>query len=100
MSRGQLATRIDAFPEDYDYRDEGCDLAPACLACPFPACRYDDAAPLLRARAAALREFLQQGANPRDVASKLGVSLRTVQRHNARRLNAPRRRARRTAPAA
>lgn len=37
-SRGR---RSDLKPEFIEYRDTGCDLAPACLACPFDVCRYD-----------------------------------------------------------
>ena len=33
--------RADALPEHQDYRDEGCDLFPSCLACPLVRCRYD-----------------------------------------------------------
>ena len=28
--------------------DEGCDLAPSCLNCPFPICRHDLSIPELR----------------------------------------------------
>ena len=34
--------RREALPEHADYRDEGCDLSPSCLACPLPRCRYDE----------------------------------------------------------
>jgi len=27
--------------DDYQYRDEGCELAASCLNCPFPQCVYD-----------------------------------------------------------
>ncbi|MEX2372327.1 MAG: HTH domain-containing protein [Dehalococcoidia bacterium] len=33
--------RSDALPEQVEYRDDGCDLFPSCLACPLPRCRYD-----------------------------------------------------------
>jgi len=29
------------MPEGLTYQDTGCDLAPSCLNCPFPSCRYD-----------------------------------------------------------
>ena len=32
----------DSLPEAHPYRDDGCDLAPACLRCPLPRCKYDD----------------------------------------------------------
>lgn len=34
--------RRDPLPEHLDYRDDGCDLHPACLSCPFSRCRYDE----------------------------------------------------------
>ncbi|MEX0749434.1 MAG: hypothetical protein WD359_01380 [Dehalococcoidia bacterium] len=33
--------RCDTLPEDAVYRDTGCDLAPSCLNCPLPRCKYD-----------------------------------------------------------
>jgi len=33
--------RCDTLPEDADYRDTGCELAPSCLRCPLPRCKYD-----------------------------------------------------------
>ena len=29
------------LPENTDYRDTGCNLAPSCLNCPLPRCKYD-----------------------------------------------------------
>ena len=29
------------LPENATYRDDGCDLHPCCLSCPFVRCRYD-----------------------------------------------------------
>ncbi|MCI0778246.1 MAG: hypothetical protein J4N95_08690 [Chloroflexi bacterium] len=28
--------RKEALPENHDYKDTGCELAPSCLSCPFP----------------------------------------------------------------
>ena len=33
-----------ALPEQQQYRDTGCDVAPACLSCPLSACKHDDPA--------------------------------------------------------
>ena len=33
--------RRDAYPEGTDYKDRGCQLAPACLSCPFDRCHDD-----------------------------------------------------------
>ena len=32
---------VDDLPENCDYFDEGCNLAPSCLNCPFPFCIHD-----------------------------------------------------------
>jgi hypothetical protein len=34
--------RGDTLPEDTEYRDTGCSLAPSCLSCPLPQCRHDE----------------------------------------------------------
>jgi len=40
--RPRLAlVRCDTLPEDADYHDTGCELAPSCLKCPLPQCKYD-----------------------------------------------------------
>ena len=72
----------DGLPEHTPYRDTGCDLAPQCLACPLPACRYD--LPHKRAgvllQQVALRPLLSQGLTINEMAGQLGVSRRTVLR--------------------
>lgn len=30
-----------SFPFDEVYRDDGCSIAPRCLSCPLPECRYE-----------------------------------------------------------
>ena len=34
--------RREALPEYANYKDEGCELAPSCLRCPFARCKYDE----------------------------------------------------------
>jgi hypothetical protein len=62
------------------WRDDGCEIAPKCLECPLPACRYD--LPPKRAgalmREAQLRALLAEGLTPDEAAVKMGVSRRTV----------------------
>ena len=74
----------DLPPEYCKYQDEGCDLAPSCLECPFPTCVYDlprgkqrHHNQLRSERMVALRS---QGRSIREIARTLGVSRRTVQR--------------------
>jgi hypothetical protein len=35
--------REDAYPENIEWHDTGCEIAPSCLACPLPECKYDAA---------------------------------------------------------
>lgn len=70
----------DHLPENTHYRDDGCEIAPHCLQCPLPACRYD--LPPKRAgalmREAQLRELLATGYSADEAAVMMGVSRRTI----------------------
>ncbi|MBI5289949.1 MAG: helix-turn-helix domain-containing protein [Chloroflexi bacterium] len=74
--------RGDAYPEGATYRDTGCDIAPSCLRCPLPSCRYDEplhvaASRERRARVVALWDGgLAVGA----IAVEVGLSERSVYR--------------------
>lgn len=67
-------------PEQTSYVDNGCDIAPRCLACPLPRCRYD--LPPRRAGALlrwlAVEALLGEGRTAAEVADELGMSRRTV----------------------
>lgn len=73
--------RFDALPEHLAYLDEGCDLAPSCLRCPFAVCRYDG--PSFRAlrlmpRDEAIRQRRGEGAEIDVLAEDYGLSRRSV----------------------
>jgi len=73
----------DLLPEYCQYQDDGCDLFPICLCCPFPRCRYDD--PGRKHKGKELRNeemlrLLEEGKGIREVAQRFGVSKRTVYR--------------------
>ena len=78
---------VDAPPEFWHFEDTGCDVAPACLRCPLPVCKYDD--PLAkrremrRVRYAPVLLLLGQGVPAREVAEQTGISARTVARLKA-----------------
>ena len=83
--RNQATDERDPLPEHTLYRDEGCDLFPACLRCPLPQCRYDEPGRLQReARQGRDREVLRlacQGRrSPGELAVVFGMSVRTVYR--------------------
>jgi len=76
--------RRDVLPENKVYKDDGCSVAPQCLACPMPVCRYDIPGGL-RAVQNVERDadilHLKDLNVPVDViASTVGTSRRTVYR--------------------
>jgi hypothetical protein len=78
-------TAADLLPEECAYRDEGCELAPACLYCPFPSCSLDlpagQGSLKKEYRDQAIREgFKKQGMSVAALARQFAVSERTVRR--------------------
>ena len=86
MTRGPLP-RADAFSDHRNWQDTGCEVAPRCLECPLPACRYDvagGARHLLNiARDDEIRQRLSAGESAPAVAARFGLGVRTVYRVNA-----------------
>lgn len=81
------ATPSHAFPEQVDWRDTGCEEAPACLRCPLHQCKHDDPGWLASGRRALRDQEIMQavaGRSVGDVADEIGerfrVSARTVYR--------------------
>ena len=75
----------DPRPEHVDYRDEGCELAPECLACPLPRCRHDDPGWLRReAKEKRNRDLLaarrDEGLGVGALANRFGLSRSMVHR--------------------
>ena len=75
----------DLLPEYCHYKDEGCEFADSCLACPFLQCIYEQPGGRqrwlnkLRDREI-VRLFVSEGKGVRELALEFGVSQRTVQR--------------------
>ena len=71
-------------PRFSDYPDDGCEVAPSCLRCPLPQCKYDDPGLLtrmrVRARQAPALLLLAQGVSVAEVAEQTGYSWRAVHR--------------------
>ena len=73
-----------ALPEGSYYPDNGCNIAPACLSCPLPLCKYDD--PEWQGqneRSARDRQIVWRwgrGQRSREIAAAFDVNERTVQR--------------------
>lgn len=71
----------------YYVKDEGCAVAPACLACPLPRCRYEVAGGIaaiqVRARADVIVAARAAGEPVASIAARLGISRRSVFRVTA-----------------
>ena len=85
MSPQKNVPIIDALPEHYPYRDDGCDASPSCLRCPLPYCKYDDPIAYHRdIRESRDREVLRvsraQDKTVPQLARHFGLSQRTVHR--------------------
>ena len=73
----------DVLPEYYRYHDDGCDLSPSCLNCPFSQCRYDEPGRRQKRKELRNREMLrllEEGKGIKELAQCFGVSKRTVYR--------------------
>lgn len=74
---------LDTLPELYPFRDDGCDVAPACLQCPLPRCKYDDPGWYQRElRGQRDQRILEarraEGLTVPQLSRRFGVSQRTV----------------------
>ena len=82
----EKVVRYDSLPEGSTYTDTGCELAPSCLSCPFPRCRYDGGSPL-RSQAAEhlyrFRQLREAGLSVDAAAREMGVSRRQAFRYRA-----------------
>ncbi len=84
MEQVNVERALDLPPEYCSYGDDGCDLAPSCLNCPFPRCRFDAPGEGMRQvkgrRDRKLVRLRQEGAGIAELARRFGVSKRTVHR--------------------
>lgn len=75
---------IDLLPEEFPYQDDGCELWPHCLDCPFPCCVREEPWGkerfLKTKRAERMMELKQEGKGIKEIARIFEVSTRTVQR--------------------
>ena len=79
-----VRVRSNGLPENFRYRDTGCELAPACLYCPLAVCKYDDSN--WGKRNSKVRRDLDivrlrsNGMNVAQIATEVNTSERTVYR--------------------
>jgi hypothetical protein len=80
--------RSDALPEHTRYVDTGCDVHHSCLSCPLVRCRYDEPGGARRlfseGRDRSIVALRRAGVDFEEIASRFGVSRRTVFRALAR----------------
>ena len=82
---GERGSRIErGLPENYNYRDTGCELAPSCLECPLAVCKYDDPT-YGRSNRTVFRDreivrLRTQGSKVSEIAKSVCTSERTVYR--------------------
>ena len=85
-SRLKMETELiwDLLPEEFLYEDNGCELFPSCLNCPFPDCLEEEPWGkerfLKRRRAERMMELKKEGKSVKEIARIFEVSPRTVQR--------------------
>jgi DNA-binding transcriptional ArsR family regulator len=74
----------DLLPEEFPLENDGCELWPHCLTCPFPYCIKEEPWGkekwLKAGRARRMQELHREGKSTGDIARIFGVSARTVQR--------------------
>lgn len=79
--------RSPHFAYNRHYVDTGCSLAPKCLSCPFPRCRYDVQRSARRLsmsdRNADIRARLRAAIPAAQLAAEYGITIRQVYRLKA-----------------
>lgn len=84
MTSPGTTTHSGYQPDDINWKDNGCDLNPACLSCPLPRCIEEEprGKQKLRmlARASHMAQLKRQGKSTREIAALFNISQRTVQR--------------------
>lgn len=76
---------IDALPEFFSYRDNGCEVSVSCLGCHLPRCKFDDPGWFRKAErdqrdTEVLRARRSTGSSVPELARRFGVSQRTIHR--------------------
>ena len=78
--------RRDKYPDNMvgkgNYHDAGCSIAPSCLECPLPECRYDARSNTVRvaARDRRIRRSRERGQRCDSLAKRFGLSTRSIHR--------------------
>jgi len=85
VAKNKVELLMDALPENYPYRDEGCDWFASCLKCPLERCRFDEPGWVQeearqRRDMEVMRVRESEGKSVPELAQIFGISTRTVHR--------------------
>ncbi len=76
--KGGVTPTFDTYP------DRGCSLAPSCLECPLPVCRYEVPGGIRQIRAmerdAEATRLMHEGLTPKEIGVSLGMPERSAWR--------------------
>ena len=76
--------RAESLPETLIgksyYRDTGCSIAPECLECPLPQCRYDQVPETTGPRNAEMRKLKAEGSDVATLMIQFDLSNRQIHR--------------------
>ena len=72
----------DLLADEFECKDEGCDLFPSCLNCPLPRCRYDKEGRRAKneLRDEEISRLKGEGQSVKELADRFELSKRTVHR--------------------
>jgi hypothetical protein len=83
-----LVKEFDIIPDDFNWKDNGCEIHPSCLNCPLERCMEEEPRGRQRlrmlARSRHMQELRVQGRSIPEISRIFQVSQRTVQRALAR----------------
>ncbi len=82
---GRNYNRKEDYSPKFTRADDGCSIAPTCLKCPLPRCRYDlplkmQQSAVTQERDSMIRKARAAGASAPQIAEAAGISDRTVYR--------------------
>ena len=85
LNRKRYEPDLDRLPEQMYYADNGCEVAMSCLNCPLPQCKFDNPGWYRSYRRQVRDEeilwsFHYEGLTAFELASRFGLSPRTIQR--------------------
>jgi hypothetical protein len=79
-----VSQQADPKPEYFQYKDEGCNYARSCLACPYDRCLFDGQhgkrSAMTQIRSREIKKLFKSGRNVKELVDIFGVSNKTIYR--------------------